>query len=92
VILVVHERGRIKGTTEVDGRWPYLATFRDRKLAKTEVFLTKEAALEARGAFGAETICFARVTWLPIRRLTAMEGPSQATTRPSSICSPSIAT
>jgi ketosteroid isomerase-like protein len=50
VILVVHERGRIKGTTtEVDGRWPFLATFRDRKLAKTEVFLTKEAALEAAG-------------------------------------------
>ena len=48
VILVTHEQGRIKGTTtEVDGRWSYLSTFRDGKLTKTEVFLTKEAALEA---------------------------------------------
>jgi ketosteroid isomerase-like protein len=50
VILVTHERGRIKGTTtEVDGRWSYLSSFRDGRLAKTEVFLTKEAALKAAG-------------------------------------------
>jgi len=50
VILVVHERGRIKGTaTEVDGRWAYLHTLRGAKLAKTEVFFTKEEALEAAG-------------------------------------------
>jgi ketosteroid isomerase-like protein len=50
VILVVHERRRIKGSTaEVDGHWAYLYTLRGTKLAKTEVFFTKEAALEAAG-------------------------------------------
>lgn len=50
VILIAHERGRIKGTTaEVDGRWAYLSTLRDGKVAKTQVFFTKEEALEAAG-------------------------------------------
>jgi ketosteroid isomerase-like protein len=50
VILVVHERGRIKGTTtEVDGRWSYLSTFDGGKVARTEVFFTKQEALKAAG-------------------------------------------
>jgi hypothetical protein len=50
VILVVREQGRIKGTaTEVDGTWAYLSTLRGGKVAKTQVFFTKEEALEAAG-------------------------------------------
>jgi ketosteroid isomerase-like protein len=50
VILVARERGRIKGTAaEVDGTWAYLSTLRGGKVAKTQVFFTKEEALEAAG-------------------------------------------
>jgi ketosteroid isomerase-like protein len=50
VIFVVHERARIKGTdADVDGHWAYLWTLRDGKVSKTEVFFTKEEALQAAG-------------------------------------------
>jgi hypothetical protein len=50
VVLVVHERGRIKGTaTEVGGTWAYLSTLHDARVSKTQVFLTKDEALEAAG-------------------------------------------
>jgi len=50
VIVVTRNIGRLSGShARVEGSWAYLTTCRDGLLIRTEVYFTKDEALEAAG-------------------------------------------
>ena len=50
VVVGIFQQGRLRGSeTTVDGRWWQVATFRDGKVIRSELFPERSAALEAAG-------------------------------------------